>query len=238
MHPALAAILARPIAHRGLHDAAEGRVENSLEAAEAAAAAGFGIECDVQVSRDGEAIVFHDDTLDRLSAGRGALAEQDAAALALVPLTGGGLVPTLAAFLEQVAGRVPVVIEIKSRFDGDFRLATRTTALVESYSGAVAVKSFDGAVIARCRELGARCPLGLVGEGEPRPPPESLDFLSWRVADLAGLRAREPRLPLMSWTVRSAAQAGEAARFGAQIIFEHFLPPAGTAVDPPKSLLR
>ena len=72
-------LTARPIAHRGLHDAAKGLAENSLGAAAAAIAGGFAIECDVQLSRDGEAMVFHDDNLRRLTRGRGALAAKNVA---------------------------------------------------------------------------------------------------------------------------------------------------------------
>ncbi len=69
----------RPIAHRGLHDAAEGVIENTLAAAEAAIAAGFAIECDVQLSADEEVFVFHDETLDRLTDAEGALIDKSAA---------------------------------------------------------------------------------------------------------------------------------------------------------------
>ena len=63
-------LVARPIAHRGLHDAAKGIIENSLAAARAAIAGNYAIECDAQLSADGEAVVFHDDTLDRLTEAR------------------------------------------------------------------------------------------------------------------------------------------------------------------------
>jgi glycerophosphoryl diester phosphodiesterase len=88
----------RPIAHRGLHDAASGVIENTLQAAEAAIAGGFAIECDLQISADGELFVFHDDTLDRLTDARGALIEMSAEAIrkarlavsAPAPLVGAG----------------------------------------------------------------------------------------------------------------------------------------------------
>jgi glycerophosphoryl diester phosphodiesterase len=64
-------LTARPIAHRGLHDRARGVIENSLAAADAAVAGAYAIECDVQISRDGEAIVFHDETLERLTTAQG-----------------------------------------------------------------------------------------------------------------------------------------------------------------------
>jgi glycerophosphoryl diester phosphodiesterase len=244
---ALAALLARPIAHRGLHDARLGRVENSLEAAEAAIACGYGIECDVQVTRDGEAMVFHDDTLDRLSEATGPVAAWTAADLARIPLRGGAVIPTLAAFLGRIGGRVPVVIEIKSRFDGDLRLADRVVTLVAGYES-VAIESFDPALVARCRTLGATQPLGLVGPlnsgplntaasntaasntnaldtpAEASPSRGAYDFLSWAIADLAALRADHPTMPLTTWTIRSRDQAALARHLDAQIVFEQFTP--------------
>jgi len=59
-------IAARPVAHRGLHDAKAGVIENTAAAFQAAVDGGYAMECDVQISADGEAMVFHDDTLDRL----------------------------------------------------------------------------------------------------------------------------------------------------------------------------
>ena len=232
MRPAdLQAVLARPIAHRGLHDRALGRVENSLEAAEAAVAAGFGIECDVQLSADGEAMVFHDETLERLTAANGRVDARASADLAALVLEGGGTLPTLARFLATVAGRVPLVIEIKSRGDGAGALAARATALVAGYAGPVALKSFDAGALARCRTLGATCPLGLVGPGRPTPQPSPsppFDFLSWNVAHLPDLRSSSAATPLMAWTVRSDDAARQAAYYGAQIVFEHFRPAAPT----------
>ena len=67
-------LTARPIAHRGLHDRAASRPENTLAAARAAVAGGFAIECDVQLSADGEAMVFHDAALGRLTEAREAVA--------------------------------------------------------------------------------------------------------------------------------------------------------------------
>ncbi len=178
-------VLARPIAHRGLHDRAAGRVENSLEAADAALAAGYGIECDVRLTRDGEAVVFHDETLDRLTSASGRVDAWNSAALAELVLRDGGAIPTLARFLDRVDGRVPLVVEIKSDGDGAAALVSRVTALVAGYGGAIALKSFDATIVALCREFKATCPLGLVGPG-----------LRWRsphAAHLAGLLVVERR---------------------------------------------
>jgi glycerophosphoryl diester phosphodiesterase len=156
---------ARPIAHRGLHDRARGVIENSFEAAEAAAAAGFAIECDVQLSRDGEAMVFHDDRLDRLTGATGLFGERDADELGKLTLRGGASgVPRLTAFLARIGARTPLVCEIKSDFKADMRLVRRVMAVTALYQGQLAFKSFDPDVIAFLRDLAPRAP-----DGAPRP---------------------------------------------------------------------
>ena len=86
----LAWLSARPIAHRGLHDAAAGTVENTAGAFAAAVAANDGIECDLQLSADGEAMVHHDDALGRLTESSGRLADMSAAALKAVRFKASG----------------------------------------------------------------------------------------------------------------------------------------------------
>lgn len=236
MRADLATILRRPIAHRGLHEASRGVIENSMAAARAAIAAGFGIECDVQLSADGEAVVFHDTTLDRLTLSSGPVSTRPAAELAGIALKNGqgDCLPTLEEFLGLIAGRVPVIVEIKSADANslDRRLAARAVAVAAGYRGPVALKSFDPGVMAHCNALGARCPLGLVGPAESSHPAAApaafdiapYDFLSWNIAALRELRAIHPGIPLMTWTVRSGEQQSVASRFGAQIVFEAFCP--------------
>lgn len=226
---ALARLLAAPIAHRGLHACGgAGPVENSISAARAAIAKGYGIECDVRLSRDGEAMVFHDAALGRLTGRDGDLADHDAEALAAIPLRGGpDTIPTLPAFLAAVAGRVPLVIEIKSDGEGDMRLAERAMALVAAYPGPVALESFDPRVVVHCRRAGAPCPVGLVGPLETGAPPEpsalaACQFLSWDVRQLDTLASGG--LPLSAWTVRTRTDVATARRHGAQIVFEGFRP--------------
>src|SRR3954464_1510972 len=79
--PGLDWLTARPIAHRGLHDAAAGVIENTTSAFQAALDGGYGIECDVQITADGEAMVHHDGALGRLTDGSGALDSMTAAEL-------------------------------------------------------------------------------------------------------------------------------------------------------------
>src|SRR3981189_3492882 len=127
-------LIARPVAHRGRHDAQKGVIENTPSAFAAAIAGGYGIEADLQISADGEAMVHHDDTLGRLTDGSGALRDMSAAALRRVPFRATpDRMMALGDILDLVAGRVTLVIEIKSRFDGDLRLAARIAAVLAHY---------------------------------------------------------------------------------------------------------
>jgi glycerophosphoryl diester phosphodiesterase len=246
-------LVARPIAHRGLHDRAAGIIENSIAAADAAVAAHCAIECDVQMSADGEAFVFHDERLERLAGHDCAIRQTTSAALSHMRLAGArddAPIPTLAAFLERVARRVPVIVEIKSLFDGDMRLAERTARIAADYEGAVALKSFDPAIIAHLRAsaLADGVPLGIVAQAryddaewdhlrasmkqtltcllhwrQTRP-----DFLSWCVNDLPhaapNLARAALQIPVMTWTVRTPAHWDATRLYVDQAIFEGSLP--------------
>jgi glycerophosphoryl diester phosphodiesterase len=202
----------RPIAHRGLHDSAAAVIENTLRAAEAAIAGSFAIECDIQLSADGEAIVFHDDTLDRLTDATGPLLALNAAEIASIRITGSGEPPpTFAAFLGAVASRTPIICELKSRFDGDWRIADRAVALAATYAGPLAFKSFDHDLVGYLRLRRPHmlppwgpCPVGLLAQASYDDPEWSVlsaeqkrdwtdfdhydlgrpDFLSFNVDDL------------------------------------------------------
>jgi glycerophosphoryl diester phosphodiesterase len=247
-------LTARPIAHRGLHHAAAGVIENSIGAAQAAVASGYAIECDVQTTRDGDLVVFHDDTLERLTASSGRVADLDAQALTRIALSGSSeTIPTFGDFLAAVAGRTPLVVELKSDFDGDMSAATRLAHYLASYAGPAVIESFDPEPIAFLRagaeSLGiAHTPLGVVGEAAydaddwpalsaerraemthflhyPRTRP---DFLSWRLADLPHaipfLARAALGVPVTTWTVRSPEQAAAAAPWTDQIVFEGYRP--------------
>lgn len=237
-------LTARPIAHRGLHDAARGIVENSIAAADAAVGKAYAIECDVQCTKDGEAIVFHDVMLDRLTLAKGDIGSFTAAEVTRIPFReGDGTVVTLPEFLAKVDGRVPVIVEIKSRFDGDTRLAARVASL--AYSGPLAIQSFDPQVLAFCRTLDLTCPLGLVAQAAyddfewletgqrnrlaMRVDFSSItpDFLAWRAADLPHafpLICRAGRMPVLAWTLSNAPSSALARPWVDQIIFEGFEP--------------
>src|SRR6476469_7587370 len=134
----------RPVAHRGLHDAARGVIENTPSSVAAAVAANYGIEVDQQITADGEAMVYHDDNLGRLTDGGAALAAMGAAELRRVPFkaTADHMI-SRGELCDLVAGRVTLVLELKSRFDDDRRLPLRVVEVLQSYTGPVAAMSFD-----------------------------------------------------------------------------------------------
>jgi len=124
--PPLDWLTAWPIAHRGLHDSSQGAIENTAAAVRAAIAASYGIEVDVQLSGDGEAMVYHDDALGRLTEGEARLDRLSAAELKRVPFRNSSeRMMTLGDLCDLVGARTTILIELKSRFDGDVRLANR-----------------------------------------------------------------------------------------------------------------
>jgi len=245
--PGLDWLTARPIAHRGLHDAAAGVIENTGAAFSAAIAAGYGIECDVQISADGEAMVHHDDALGRLTEGSGRLAEMSAAEIGRVRFKQcADRILTLGELCDLVAGRAPLAIELKSRFDGDRRLAERTAAVLAAYRGRAAAMSFDPGVVAALRTVAPSLTRGIVAQRRygdwPGLPPQARrqmaylshwprtrpHFIAYAVRDLPALAPLAARLilrlPLLTWTVRSAEERARAAAYADQIIFEGWRP--------------
>jgi glycerophosphoryl diester phosphodiesterase len=240
-------LTARPIAHRGLHDAAHGIIENTATAATAAIAGGYGIEADLQVSADGEAIVHHDEALGRLTEGEGLLRDLPAAALKRIAYKAApDRMLTLGDLVDLIAGRTALVLELKSRFDGDLRLAARTAAVLARTEGPVAVMSFDPTLVIALRQRAPHLVRGIVAERHYRPPHWDMlrglrkfelafllhglrsrpDFIAYRVDDLADFVPQAARhmvaLPLLAWTVCNEAHRTMAARYADQVIFEGF----------------
>ena len=132
-----------PIAHRGLWSRA-GAPENSLAAFEAACEAGYGIELDVQVSGDGEVMVFHDHHLARMASAAAALSEKTAVELSALRLKGSAeRIPTLQQVLDLIAGRTLILIEIKSRFGEEGPLDQRVAEVIEGYRGPLSIIGFN-----------------------------------------------------------------------------------------------
>ncbi len=222
-------------AHRGLHG--EGRVENSPSAFAAAIERGLGIECDVQRSRDGEAMVFHDWDLDRLSSEHGPVKVRDAAELGQIALGAtADTIPTLADLLSQIGGKVPLLVEIKSKREVRFApLCFAVRRALEGYRGPVAVMSFDPRAMRWFARHAPHIVRGLVVTEEGRRTLSGrlrrhlslwqarAEFLAYDIRDLPSrfaLAQRARGLPLLTWTVRSPDLAERARGCGAAPIAE------------------
>ncbi|MCB1338594.1 MAG: phosphodiesterase [Maritimibacter sp.] len=241
------AFLRAPIAHRALHG--PGRPENSLAAVRAAVAAGYGIEIDVQPSADAVAMVYHDDTLDRLTGAEGPVAARTAAELGAITLAGGDAgIPTLAEVLDAVAGRVALLIEIKDQ-DGAMGpgvggLERAVARALEGYGGPVAVMSFNPHSVAAMAALAPEVPRGLTTYGwddaEAQALPEArraelaaiadfervgASFISHDRRDLGAPRVAKLKargVPVLCWTVRTAEQESQAREIADNITFEGY----------------
>jgi len=229
-------LVRRPIAHRGLHDLALGRPENTLGAFAAAVAHDYAIECDLHLSADGVPMVFHDADLGRLTGESGRVGERSATELARLNVLGSDEhIPTLAELLDLVEGRVPLVIEMKSGRGRDAALARATATTLRAYRGPVAAMSFAPRLLAAFRRAAPELPCGLTAEGDWRRAALylgvvtalGLDFVSYALADLptlaTDLTRRRMGLPLICWTVRSEAERRRADAVSDQITFEGFL---------------
>lgn len=237
----------RPIAHRGLHDREHGIVENTAGAFSAAMAKSFAIECDLQLTRDGDAVVFHDDSLERLTEATGTVIALTAAEMQRLTIRGSmDRVQTLEQLLLQVSRKVPLVIELKSHWDGSERLVQRVVDVMARYRGPYALMSFDPDIVAAIRRLAPHTLRGIVADRATDPYYDKLGlsrarelrtlshlartrphFLSFYFRDLpwAPIHAyRAAGYPVISWTIRTAEEASEALLHSDQITFESFAP--------------
>jgi glycerophosphoryl diester phosphodiesterase len=238
-----------PFAHRGLHDHRQGVIENSLSAFRAAIAAGYGIELDVQRSADDLPVVFHDDDMDRLTDASGAFRDYKAADLGRMHLRGStDRIPTLKEVLDMVAGRVPLLIEIKEDWntmkDTDGILEKAVAALLASYAGPAAVMAFNPHCVAHMAHFAPDLPRGLTTEAydpdQNAPIPAEVcarlreipdydrtgsSFISHQVSDLGRPRVAELKrqgAAILCWTVRSPEQEAEARKVAHNITFEGY----------------
>lgn len=231
-----------PIAHRGLHDGNRNRWENTMAAFAAAVEAGYGIELDVQQTRDGKAIVFHDEKLERLSGRQGFIHELDASEATALSIGGTGeRAPLLAAVLDLVAGKVPLVIELKGNAGHDAGLVDAVASDLKGYTGEVAIMSFAHWHVRKFRDRVPGVPGGLTAEGTRPGQLEShfsmlahdIAFASFHVDELpnpfvATMRERLG-LPVITWTVRNPEQVLLTDTHADQMTFEGFLPPCPAA---------
>ena len=239
-----------PITHRALHDRAAGRIENSPAAIKAAVAAGYAIEIDLQLSSDGVAMVFHDETLDRLTAEVGPVNARTAAELGQIALKGSSdTIPTLTEVLTLIDGKVPLLIEIKDQSlvmgPTDGKLEAATARALDGYPGDVALMSFNPASVAHMARLAPHLPRGITTSAyDPddwAPMPADLcarfraipdydatgsSFISHEAADLDRDRVAELKRQgarVLTWTIRSPEAEGTARWVADNVTFEGYL---------------
>jgi glycerophosphoryl diester phosphodiesterase len=231
-------LVERPIAHRGLHDLNKARWENTLSAFDAAARKGYAIECDVHLTSDGVPVVFHDGGLRRLTGTDGFVWQRTAAEMRV--LTVGGTadhVPTLAEMLSLVAGRVPVVIELKGVAGKHKGLVAQAARALSGYRGKAAIMSFDHWLIREFANQAPGIPAGLTAEGTQEADLEmhfsmlahGISFVSYGVKDLPNRFVRFVReklhMPVITWTVTDQAAVDATFAHADQMTFEGFEPP-------------
>ena len=236
----------RPVAHRGLHDVAAGIVENSESAVQAALDNHYAIEVDLQLTGDGEAVVFHDETLDRLMQAQGRVIDRTATELKTLAFqVGQDRIQTLGELLEQVAGTATLVLEIKSQRNNVGPLERRVIDVLKGYDGPAAVMSFDPNSVETIKHLAPDVTRGLVSErfdgtgewshlsaGERFRRRHLLTarhcrphFINYDVNALPALApqlVRQFGLPLLTWTVRTQQHRETASRWADTMVFEGF----------------
>ena len=249
-HDKIAAYRGVNLAHRGLHG--EGAAENSMTAFRRAKEAGFGVELDVRLSKDGELVVFHDDTLARVAGVEGRVDELTLAELRECRLSGtDDTIPTLREVFDLIDGSIPILIEIKEK-TGSSAVTRKLLAELKSYDGPYIVESFDPMAISAFRKGRREVPLGILSrrfcdmkEHKGSPLYFALqnmlfnflsvpDFVAYRHSDANTLSLKLARslfgTVTVAWTTRSAEEGEAAKKNGFDcIIFENYLPEDGRA---------
>lgn len=235
-----------PIAHRGLHG--DGIPENSLAAFRAAVRAGYAIETDVRLTKDGKIVVFHDDRLLRMTGDPRTVSECTMSELrALFLENTAEKIPTLDELLETADGRVPLLIEIKNMPNvGGKEIARALAHALDGYRGEYAIQSFQPFYVKHYKKLRQNVPCGLLScatfsradfGGSPlwrikawavgglklnflvKP-----DFVSYCGADLPCRAVERFRGTKLAWTIRSPEEEAHARAYADNIIFEQYLP--------------
>jgi glycerophosphoryl diester phosphodiesterase len=236
------ALFSPPFAHRGLWRE-DGPAENSLAAIVEACADGYGVEFDVRLTADGEAVVFHDATFERMCGVKGVVGETLLEEMRRLKLKGGDdRIPTLSEALHAINGRCLPLIELKTVPGEEGPLEERVASLLDHYHHPFAVIGFNAqshAWFARHRpkfprgldaerlsdEALAQTTLDLAYIFEGQMQLANPDFLLLDLASAAGTvgrRLRAQGMPVIGWTARSPEQAAAYGEVLDNFIFEGF----------------
>lgn len=232
-------------AHRGLHS--EKIPENSMEAFALAVDNGYGIELDVRVSSDGELMVFHDETLDRMTSAKGKFVEYTAEELKKIKLLGTeNTIPTFCEVLELVDGKVPLLVEIKE-FGNSYPATEKCAEILKEYKGPFIVESFNPLALGKLKKLAPEFMRGFLSQDfSDNKELKSVkyrilknmlfnficrpDFIAYRHSDY-NVRAFKfikkyfKKTPLIAWTVESKEDDYLAIKNGfSGVIFQYYEP--------------
>lgn len=235
----------RNFAHRGLHNREKTVPENSLPAFRAAAEAGYGIELDIQFSKDGQIVVFHDDTLDRVCGVHGRVDEFTFAELEQFSLCGTGeRIPLFTEVLSTVDGRVPLIVELKNGGKNTL-LCRQAYELLKAYDGDYCVESFNPFIVGWFKKHAPEILRGQLSapasEFEGQAPKYQALLLSQALSNVVArphfIAYEKKKLPFLVWlsetlgamrvvwTVRGGDPVDSIARRNDAVIFEFCRPP-------------
>lgn len=230
-----------PIAHRGLHDISKMIPENSYLAYQAAIDNGYAIEIDVRFSNDGKVVIFHDDDLDRLTQGSGAVYNKTYEELLKLDLQGTNeKIPLFSEFLKFIDGRVPLLIELKNipqRKD----LVAKTLEILKDYKGEFALQSFNPLYMYQVKK---KAPHIIRGQLAYLAPKENMksgfqrwicrkmplhflvkpDFISYFSGNLPNDKIKKKAPLLLCWTVRDEIEYDRIKDYVDNVIFENISP--------------
>lgn len=233
-------------AHRGLHGS--GVPENSMAAFRAALDAGFGIELDVHLMKDGTLAIIHDTSLKRTAGVDIRIEDLTARELAGYPLEGTGeIIPTFSQVLELYAGKAPLIIELKPAGSNHAALSEAVCKAMEGYTGAYCMESFNPRCIAWLKKNRPDIIRGQLTENFLHNPNSSLpwvikfalthqllnfttrpDFIAYKFSDRDTLSVKLCRklwgIQGVAWTLRTKEEYAAAVKEGWLPIFEGFEP--------------
>lgn len=244
-------IIQKPIAHRGLHNIEKGVIENSSSAFEAAIKADFAIECDLQLTKDNKLVVFHDETLERVTNEKGKICELNQEKIINITLknsSNGDKIQTFRQFLDQVSNRQAIALELKPQTGGrNKEFAKIVVKELEDYKGPIAIISFVPEILIAVKKCGFKGPTGIIVERFIHEKAQELlsrkqrfilrhllhypktrfDFVDadHNALDLPAVKLfRALGFPIAAWTIKSQVEADEALKWCDQIAFEGFTP--------------
>ncbi len=230
-------LIANPIAHRGFHNVEAGVVENSISSYQAAIDAGFSIESDLQITKDGRVVVFHDEKLDRLTGSSGRVCQHTVDELAKISLNGSNdTIQSLERHLELTAGRVALLLELKGNLGQDELMVEAVGRALHGYNGNVAVMSFNRRLVAQFKRTIPDRPRGLTATGDDALfafhmkafTDFDVNFISYDVREIPNRFVSEIKnrgnIPVLSWTVKTAEERQISDIYADQMTFEGFDP--------------